>query len=414
MNREAATARVLEYVYGEMTPDEAEAFEKVLAADADLAAEVEALRSVRKAASGLPRVHLPSEARRRILRAAHNHARMASRAFDFAGFLERLVLSPGFSGALVVVVALGVGTHLVMYGGIDQEPSLTELEARSASREIAADKRPTAVAETREVAAAPADEPSGGVPQAGTAQAPEPGKPGPKRSRASAFADLLDTRAAGAKGGEADGFANAPAGLGIIGMGRGGGGAGGMGGGALGKSDAGPAARAPDAPRPVVAAEKASPAPKPADSDRSYDEERAEASRDDAGHGKAKKKAESPMAAAPSPAPASAPASSGKPAASTATADATLAFETASEGEPTDARGLLAAARKQRAAGRDVAALDLYGRAIAAGLAGRDLETALAEAAALARKLGRTALATAYEERLQSLGKKQAAPAADE
>lgn len=410
MNRDAATARVLDYVYGEMTPDEAEAFETVLAADAELAAEVEALRGLRKAASGLPSVHLPAEARRRILRAAHTHARMASRAFDFAGFLERLILSPGFSGALVVLVALGVGTHLLMYGGMDHEPTLTEIEVRSVAREMATARKTTAVAETREVAEA-ASRPAEPVAQAGASEAPAPERTAPRRPRvATAAADLLDTGGSGR-------FASSPSGLGILGVGKGGGGMGGGGAGigASGGLGSRSSASAQDGVRPTFATSTVTdsvPASgsKPADGGPSAGERSASASRDDSS-GKDKKKAEAMPVATAAPSPPAAPA--GKSFAAEEAGDAPVANKADADGELQDARGILAKARQLRSAGKDVAALDAYGRAIASGLTGKDLEAALVEAAALARRLGREALANAYEERLSS-GKKQAAPAADE
>ena len=75
MNRENASARLVDYLYGEMAPEEREAFERLLESDPALRAEADAMGQVRKAAAGLPRMELPADARRRILRAAHRHAR---------------------------------------------------------------------------------------------------------------------------------------------------------------------------------------------------------------------------------------------------------------------------------------------------------------------------------------------------
>ena len=127
MTREEAAGKVLEYVYGEMPEDVAREFERILARDAELAAEVDGVRLVRSAAAALKPVELPKDVRRRVM--LHAKRRIAMRRKDSVGVfeaLERFFLSPSFSGGLALVLALGVGVHILMREGT--EDRLTRLE----------------------------------------------------------------------------------------------------------------------------------------------------------------------------------------------------------------------------------------------------------------------------------------------
>lgn len=127
MTLDEARERVLDYAYGEMSPDEATRFEALLKQDKALQAELEAVRAVRDAATGFVPLTLPADVRGRLLREAEHFAR--KRAAGNAGvwsFLERFLLSPAFTGAIVVTVALGVGFHLLIE--METEDRLTRIE----------------------------------------------------------------------------------------------------------------------------------------------------------------------------------------------------------------------------------------------------------------------------------------------
>lgn len=133
MTSDEARERVLDYAYGEMSADEAARFEALLADDPALQAEVEAVRAVREAASGLAAVPLPVDVRVRLLREAERYARRQARGTPvFWSFLERFLLSPAFTGALVVAVALGVGVHLLFEMGTEDRLSRIERAERAA------------------------------------------------------------------------------------------------------------------------------------------------------------------------------------------------------------------------------------------------------------------------------------------
>lgn len=136
MTSDEARGRVLDYAYGEMSPDEAARFEALLASDPALQAEVEAVRAVREAASGLAAVPLPVDVRVRLLREAERYARKRAKTVPvFWSFLERFLLSPAFTGAMVVVVALGVGVHLLLETGTEDRLSRIERAERAAVSE---------------------------------------------------------------------------------------------------------------------------------------------------------------------------------------------------------------------------------------------------------------------------------------
>ena len=173
MTIEEARQRVLDFVYGEMSAQEAQEFQSLLARDGALQAEVDSVRAVRAAASGLGSVEMPASVRRRLLAEARRAVR--ARAVEGArswSFLERFFLSPAFSGALVVAVAVGVGIQLLMEVGTEDrwvrleraeraavsgrkpadEPEVPEMEAAAPS---SGKTEPPPVAAERERAEAP-------------------------------------------------------------------------------------------------------------------------------------------------------------------------------------------------------------------------------------------------------------------
>ena len=80
-----------------MPEDVAREFERILARDAELAAEVDGVRLVRSAAAALKPVELPKDVRRRVM--LHAKRRIAMRRKDSVGVfeaLERFFLSPSF------------------------------------------------------------------------------------------------------------------------------------------------------------------------------------------------------------------------------------------------------------------------------------------------------------------------------
>ncbi len=129
MTHDEAMTRVLDYAYGEMSPEDAAAFEALIATDKALRAEVEAVRAVREAAARMAPVAIPGDLKAALLREAARHLRRKSvGAPAFWAFLERLFLSPAFTGAMVVVVALGVSVHLLLEMGTEDRLSRTERE----------------------------------------------------------------------------------------------------------------------------------------------------------------------------------------------------------------------------------------------------------------------------------------------
>lgn len=163
MTSDEARGRVLDYAYGEMSPEEVARFEAVLAGDEALRADVEAVRAVREAASGLAAVPLPVDVRARLLREAERYARRRAGTVPVLwSFLERFLLSPAFAGALVVVVAVGVGVHLLLEVGTEDRLSRIERAERAAVSESEPAEAPAVLAGERDRA--------GGVPPVGGAE----------------------------------------------------------------------------------------------------------------------------------------------------------------------------------------------------------------------------------------------------
>ncbi|MBM4394979.1 MAG: hypothetical protein FJ087_04740 [Deltaproteobacteria bacterium] len=459
MTRDEAAGKVLDYVYGEMSPEAAAEFERLIGNDPGLAAEVESVRSVRRAVAVLPRAELPGDVRRSLVHAAKR--RIAARRREhrlIPEWLERFLLSPAFSGAMVVVVALAAGTHIV--GRFDAGEGLAtveDMERAEASRRYAA---PLARAQGAEVPAGAEAAPAAVVPptadpsEAAPAPAAQPRAVAVGRYKADGDLGTRDDRAGeratAARREFAEpppaGVAEAPAALGAVARGRpaplksldvdapgwGHGTEGGMfldgtaaggtgvagasgttsatgagkGGGAV--ATATPAAPVPAASMPdraAASAPAASPAPAlpPAAHAAGY--------------------ASAPMAEAGNAEPAAdesvnveqeragAPSRGGgdaehRPGAKAKKEDAKVAGDKLASAEEKDQAETPAAtldrARRLKAAGARAAALDAY-RAAIAGLTGNALRAALREAADLAEAMGRTEVARTWRDRLLGL-----------
>lgn len=133
MTREEAKSLVLDYVYGELPEDRRAEFESILQDDPELRTEVDSIRVVREATASLEPVHLPQEVRKSLMKAASR--RIAEReALDsnILTLIERFFLSPSFAGSLVVLVALGVGIHLILETGLDDRIARLERGEKAA------------------------------------------------------------------------------------------------------------------------------------------------------------------------------------------------------------------------------------------------------------------------------------------
>ncbi len=368
MTSDEARGRVLDFVYGEMSPDEAARFEALLASDEALRAEVEAVRAVREAAAGLGAVPLPVDVRVRLLREAERTARKRAGTVPvFWSLLERFLLSPAFTGAMVVVVAVGVGVHLLLEMGTEDRPSRIERAERVAV------SRSEPAEEKAEVPVAPAGD-----------------------ERAPGTTTVLAERGGAVEAGERDAARATPAGQ-------------------------APAAFARAKARKKVA-EKVAMGPPPAPARTQVAADRVEATGEKAGAGvavtgglstEALGKAAGGRSSTPGPGRGG---TTRLPAARFEAAAAAPPAEEAEEGvaehtvaedrerAPDDARADLARARHLKAAGNLDAALAAYRKALGTGtLAGTDLCDALAEAAEVAIALDRPDTARALVERLKAV-----------
>lgn len=376
MTPEEAKGRVLDYAYGEMSPDEAARFEALMASDPILRAEVEAVRGVREAASRLAAVPMPGDVRVRLLREAERYARKrAGRHPVFWSLLERFLLSPAFTGAMVVVVAVGIGVHLLLEMGTEDRLTRIERAERVALSEP----------DSREVPAAPGgDEGRAGM------EAPVGGTGSHEANTRGRF--VAESSPRGAKD----------------------------------EAKTTPAAKEPAKARKTAPLEKVALGPPPAPSQTVLDRDdkgfRAEqavtgppsaeavgmaGSRRSGATHPAREETTRLPAARPHAAPTSPPASEAAP--------DTARTASVEEREPSldDARADLARARHLKSRGALDAALAAYREALKAGtLTGSDLEDALAEAAEVAIALRRPDTARAYLDRLKTLpgGPARAAP----
>lgn len=124
MTPEEARSRLLDYVYGEMSPQEATEFEGLIAIDPVLKAEVESFMEVRSVVSKAHPMELPVEIREHIMRAARRAIRGEQR---FISWLERIFMSPAISVGVMVVLVAGVGIHM---SGNWSDSALVEHEMR--------------------------------------------------------------------------------------------------------------------------------------------------------------------------------------------------------------------------------------------------------------------------------------------
>lgn len=362
MTPEEARQRVLDFVYGEMSPDEAARFQTLVANDASLRAEVEAVQAIRDAASEYMRMPLPVDVRAHLLREAARYARKrAGTEPAFWSFLERFLLSPAFTGVLVVVVALGAGVHLLLEMG--PEDRLTRIERM----ERVAVSEPESAPSLRE-----SDHEGGGLGvvarRDGSPSAQQGGRPGVEDIRQDSARTTAETRLPGApaKGRKRSADTTAVSRRSSL------------------KSDTDP-----------------------------FDRKSEEAERGSSLANHVSHEAHGPAATTPAPqgyGEGSFPrlpvarATGASPAADQAVADARRAPALESEVHPDQALEHLARARHWKSRGMLDASLTAYGKALRAGtLTGEDLFDALAEATEVAIALKRWEEARTYLERLKTL-----------
>lgn len=435
MTREQARALVLDYVYGELSPGDASAFEAVLREDPELRAEVEAVAFVQRAASGLERPELPILVRGRLVAAARRESRRRAMARRWEA-LEKLFLSPVFLGATGIIAAVGVGIHLILTQGTEDPWARMDREQRTA-----------VLSSAEPPAASPAEDEAARVAEASLADREKvvtPAAVPPRRETAAALQSTSTLDRTGGAGGKAawrtkaskarstaedveawEGPAVERGGMtsGSAGTGYGGGIA--RGDSALASPSAGErrgrasqegsvgllSRPAPSegsvALRTGKKTEASGPPPVAAPGptailDRSTEDLDLVSGAEEAPRAPAKE--ERGRFATPPPV-VSAPAARSVLSASEpeSAADARPAQAKAARVEAEDPAGLLAEARDLRAGGYLHDALDAYRRALTAGPSGDVLADTLAEAAELARTLGRTAEADGYLARLERL-----------
>lgn len=115
MTQEEAKTRIIDYVYGEMSELEIKEFETIMNSYPEIAREVDILRKIRSAINTLPAPELPQRIKSRLMVNAVKRAELhKKRREGLLTWLEKLFLSPAFASAMVIVVALGVGVHIIM------------------------------------------------------------------------------------------------------------------------------------------------------------------------------------------------------------------------------------------------------------------------------------------------------------
>ncbi len=116
MTRQQAFDRLPDYAYGEMSAEDAVAFEVLLREDPELRAALDEIRFVRGVVARVPEPELPSAVRRRILDAAEGAALRQSWAARWER-VQAFLGAPAFLGAAAVIVAAGVGIQVLIQDG---------------------------------------------------------------------------------------------------------------------------------------------------------------------------------------------------------------------------------------------------------------------------------------------------------
>lgn len=143
MTREQARERLLDFADGEMSPEDADAFEALLRDDPELRAELDDVAFVRRAVAELPARDLPASARRHILAEAAEVAGRRAWALRWER-MQAFFLSPAFAGAAVVVVAAVVGIQVLIQNG--PADLWTPVERREAAAPVSGDQEVSRVA----------------------------------------------------------------------------------------------------------------------------------------------------------------------------------------------------------------------------------------------------------------------------
>jgi hypothetical protein len=153
MTQAQARQRLLDYVYGEMTPGDCVAFEGFAREDPELQAELDDVAFVRRAIAGLLEAReLPATARRRILAAAHRATWQRAWARWWVAVRASL-LTPAFLGTAAVVVAVGLAVPWIREQGRVPLGAPTDTESQTGV------PTPGGQATPREINGAPTPEP---------------------------------------------------------------------------------------------------------------------------------------------------------------------------------------------------------------------------------------------------------------
>lgn len=114
-SRSEMEEQLIDYLYGELDPDQRAAFERALPAHPEVAAELERHRWTRARMAELPVVPLPAGALDEAMLAAERHIQSVAKVAPRPGFFARLgklFLQPAFATAFVAVLGVGIGLFM--------------------------------------------------------------------------------------------------------------------------------------------------------------------------------------------------------------------------------------------------------------------------------------------------------------
>lgn len=117
MDCERVREHLIDYLYGELSPELQASVEDALGGCAECQAELAELRRIHQLAASLPPLEVPAPIHANIMREARLHAdAMGASGRSVLASLKSLFVSPAFASALVVCLALAVGLTLSRQG----------------------------------------------------------------------------------------------------------------------------------------------------------------------------------------------------------------------------------------------------------------------------------------------------------